>query len=208
MMTGRWPHELSVGPDLPLDGTFPTLAEALGREGYATAGFVGNTFYCSALYGLGRGFARYEDVYENQNVSLFETVRSSGLGQAHHSGPRLPDRGRHGVTSVRKTAAMLNRDVLGWLAGNPPGSRFSSSSTIMTRTARTPSGDPDPRFGMAALPLAEQREIDKRFWDYAAGKPVPAGFTPQQIISEGYQPFSGFLRELHRLPRSPGRPSS
>ena len=81
MMTGRWPHELSVGPDLPLDGTFPTLAEVLGREGYATAGFVGNTYYCNALYGMGRGFARYEDVYENQTVSLFETVRSSGLGK-------------------------------------------------------------------------------------------------------------------------------
>ena len=61
MMTGRWPHELSVAMGVPLDGTFPTLAEVLGRKGYATAGFVGNIYYCNAVYGIGRGFDRYED---------------------------------------------------------------------------------------------------------------------------------------------------
>ena len=42
---------------------------------------------------------------------------------------------------------------------------------------------------MAALPLAEHAEIDKRFWDLAAGKPVPADFTPERIINEGYNLF-------------------
>ncbi len=59
--TGRWPHELSVGWLTPLDATYPTLAEYLGSRGYATAGFVANTFYCGADTGLGRGFTVYRD---------------------------------------------------------------------------------------------------------------------------------------------------
>ena len=50
-------------------------------------------------------------------------------------------------------------------------------------------GDPDPPFGLVALPLSERAEIDKRFWGLAAGKPVPAGFTPEQIINKGYNLF-------------------
>jgi arylsulfatase A-like enzyme len=187
MMTGRWPHELSVAMGVPLDGTFPTLAEVLGREGYATAGFVGNIYYCNALYGMGRGFDRYEDAYENQTVSLFETVWSSGLGKRVIQLLGYPMKLDDGVTLLRKTAAMLNRDVLGWLAGRTAGQPFFVF--INYYDAHTPyqfQGDPDPRFGMAALPLSEHAEIEKRFWDLAEGKPVPADFTPERIINEGY----------------------
>ncbi|MBV8217148.1 MAG: sulfatase-like hydrolase/transferase, partial [Solirubrobacterales bacterium] len=45
--TGRWPHELDVRWLTPLRGQSPTLAEYLGSRGYATAGFVANTTYCS-----------------------------------------------------------------------------------------------------------------------------------------------------------------
>ena len=74
--------------------------------------------------------------------------------------------------------------------GQPAGQPFFVF--INYYDAHTPyifSGDPDLRFGMAALPFAEHVEIDKRFWDLAAGKPNPAGFTTQQIISEGYALF-------------------
>ena len=37
------------------------LAEYLGSHGYATAGFVANTGYCSYDTGLDRGFTHYED---------------------------------------------------------------------------------------------------------------------------------------------------
>ena len=43
MFTGRWPHELGVEWMTPLRGKFPTLAEYLGSQGYATAGFAANT---------------------------------------------------------------------------------------------------------------------------------------------------------------------
>ena len=61
MFTGRLPHELGVKWLTPLQPGFPTLAEYLGSRGYATAGFVANTQYCSSDTGLDRGFAHYED---------------------------------------------------------------------------------------------------------------------------------------------------
>ena len=61
MFTGRWPHELDVKWMTPLTVKFPTLAEYLGSHGYATAGFVANTDYCSYDTGLDRGFTHYED---------------------------------------------------------------------------------------------------------------------------------------------------
>ena len=61
MFTGRLPHELDVKWMTPLSRKFPTLAEYLGSHGYATAGFIANTQYCSSDTGLDRGFTHYED---------------------------------------------------------------------------------------------------------------------------------------------------
>jgi len=61
IFTGRWPHELSAGWYTPLDAIYPTLGEFLGSQGYATAGFVGNQWYCGTDSGLARGFTVYRD---------------------------------------------------------------------------------------------------------------------------------------------------
>ena len=60
MFTGRLPHELSADWLSRLDASYPTLAEELSARGWLTGGFVGNTHYCSAETGLGRGFTHYE----------------------------------------------------------------------------------------------------------------------------------------------------
>jgi arylsulfatase A-like enzyme len=186
LMTGRWASELSVGPEVPLDGTFPTLAEVLGREGYATAGFVGNIYYCNALYGIGRGFARYEDAYENQTISLFETAWNSGLGRQCIEILGYSTKLDDGVTLLRKTAEMLNRDVLGWLDRRPADRPFFAF--INYYDAHRPHilrGGPELRFGMATLPMEEQVEIDRRYQDLAAGKPTPPDLDPRKISIEG-----------------------
>jgi hypothetical protein len=54
--TGHWPHELGAQWLTPLRTRAPMLAEYLGSHGYATAGFVANTGYCSYDSGLARGF--------------------------------------------------------------------------------------------------------------------------------------------------------
>ncbi|MBK6308959.1 MAG: sulfatase-like hydrolase/transferase [Gemmatimonadetes bacterium] len=78
MMTGRWMHEMSADWMVPLDSTYPTLAEALAAAGYRTGGFVANTDYASAEVGLDRGFGHFEDYTLNAS----QVLRSSSLWRA------------------------------------------------------------------------------------------------------------------------------
>ena len=180
--TGRWPSELKVGPDRALDGRFPTVAEYLGRHGYATAGFVANTAFCTEEYGLGRGFGHYEDYV----VSPLETLRSSALGWllCRRLVPVL-DRlctaaGREAnhpleATFYRKDAAEINRAALRWIErqGDRPYFAFlnyldAHDPYLLPRGAgRGPSGHP--------ADLAERRAL--RDW---IGE-TPRGRTPEEI---------------------------
>jgi arylsulfatase A-like enzyme len=112
MFTGRWPHDLSVAETVPLDSTYPTLAEFLSRRGFATGGFVANAFFCNAWYGLGRGFEHYEDFHGDEVIiTLAETLHCSRLGHGllvMTGHPSLSNR-------RRKDAARINRDFLNWL---------------------------------------------------------------------------------------------
>ncbi len=94
ILTGRWPHELSADWLAPLDGTYPTLAEVLGAHGYASAGFVANS-YCSRVFGLQRGFQHYEDFPATPAQILFSSalgrllVPSYGSGFTRWFGPQM-----------------------------------------------------------------------------------------------------------------------
>ncbi len=125
LFTGRWPHELSVGWDRPLDGSRPTLAETLAGRGYSTAGFVANTTYCSYETGLGRGFAHYEDYdVTARGLLLCSSLVERSLNFLHkHPGlaRRLGVDGPSG--GDRKDAARINRDFLAWLDGRGDAGR-------------------------------------------------------------------------------------
>ena len=128
MFTGRWLHELSVGWLTPLDQKHPTLAEFLGERGYATAGFVANTFYCGSSSGLARGFTHYHDFFFPELTALkkavlvgraldgFQTIvyftqdwlESAGLFS-------YVERFWQSMDTDRKGAAEVNRELLGWL---------------------------------------------------------------------------------------------
>ncbi len=129
MFTGRWLHELSVGWFTPLDRTFPTVAEYLGAQGYATAGFIANTSYCARDSGLARGFTHYEDhiLPELTALKLAALVNRALEGfqafVAHtenwlESAGLLPHLQRlwHALDTNRKGAAVANRELLDWLA--------------------------------------------------------------------------------------------
>jgi arylsulfatase A-like enzyme len=122
IFTGRWPYELSTRPDRPLDTAFPTLAEFLRDKGYATAGFVGNTYFCNRWFGLDRGFLHYEDVA----VCLVEILRSSDFGRALVSkiAPSIFTRDRPFAYFNRKDATTVNHDALAWIARQPKGQPF------------------------------------------------------------------------------------
>jgi arylsulfatase A-like enzyme len=132
MFTGRWPHELGEKWMTPLRGRFPTLAEFLGARGYATAGFVANTLYCSYDTGLNRGFAHYEDyVLGLDQLSLFRTallvdrtvkaVSDLGLYLSRRldAGPFRPWQEyvlRRLLVSPRKDAKSINLSFVNWLS--------------------------------------------------------------------------------------------
>src|ERR1041384_5897573 len=75
MFTGRFPPELSVTWRRRYDGAWPTLADVLRQDGYATAGFAGNYLNLGRGTGLARGFDHYED-YPLEAIQL---LRSTSL---------------------------------------------------------------------------------------------------------------------------------
>jgi arylsulfatase A-like enzyme len=113
MFTGRLPHETSADWFKPLDATHPTLAEVLGRHGYATAGFVANLDYCNSATGLSRGFVHYEEY----PISLGQIALSSTLGEWILDACIRPLTGYQDLLN-RKLAAELNRDFLTWISRN------------------------------------------------------------------------------------------
>ncbi len=113
MMTGRHQHELRAGVlRRPyLDRKFPTIAEALRGEGYATGGFVANIYWTGRETGLGRGFIRYEDYFQNLGDGLVRTVLGRRL--VYDLWPKLGPRNIPG----RKSAANVNAHLLSWIDG-------------------------------------------------------------------------------------------
>jgi len=112
MFTGRWPHELSADLKVPLDASFPTLAEVLSARGYFTAGFVANLGYSSYETGIDRGFVHYED-YE---VSLGQIASSSTFVRTIANNFRLRRLIQNDEHLNRKRADQVNHDVFHWLS--------------------------------------------------------------------------------------------
>jgi arylsulfatase A-like enzyme len=118
MFTGRLPHELSADFRTPLDARFPTLAETVRARGYATGGFVANSYYCNAENGLARGFTHYED----HVASLPEFLLSASLSRALLQRDALRRLFNQPDVIARKSAAQINGAFLHWLdqqAGQP-----------------------------------------------------------------------------------------
>jgi len=111
IFTGRYPRELRVDLNSPLDNRFPTLAEAMRDRGYATAGFVSNVGFTRAETGLGRGFLHYEDFVFSpglllQSSSIVRTLLSHGSFRKVI--------GFYDLLG-RKSAARMNHDLLSWI---------------------------------------------------------------------------------------------
>ena len=149
MFTGRWPHELDVQWLTPLRRNFPTLAEYLGSRGYATAGFVANTVYCSYDTGLDRGFTHYEDyvleqtrlpsnglLVEEVSEAMFRSSDCSRAGLTATSRPRI--RGAAGFQP--SFARMRHRSIADSSTGCRDGAsrRVPSSSSSITMMPTRP----------------------------------------------------------------------
>ncbi|HEX3448976.1 MAG TPA: sulfatase, partial [Isosphaeraceae bacterium] len=131
--TGRWPHELGAEWLTPLRPGAPLLAQYMGSRGYATAGFVANTGYCSYETGLARGFTHYED-YILKRLAPFQMPilvkgllgRIFAMSTAHgpdplHYVPEMVERWFY--AGNRKDAESINRAFLDWLTRRPEQAR-------------------------------------------------------------------------------------
>ncbi len=151
MFTGRWPHELSIGWDRPLDSTFPTIAEVLESQGYVTAGFVANTTYCSYETGLDRGFLHYEDYDVTfRGICLCSSIIERSLNFINKH-PILADLAVDNGNSSgdRKNALRMNHDFLRWLDASPRDKPFFAFINYYDahHPYLTPEGDKAPTFG-------------------------------------------------------------
>ncbi len=167
IFTGRWCHELSVGWNEPLDLASPTLAEYLGKRGYATAGFVANTTYCSYETGLDRGFAHYEDY----DVSLWSILLCSSIVERsvnfvhQHPGALGWIDGALSIGSHRKSAARINNDLLGWLSRHQDRPFFAFINYFDAHHPYLPPADAErPPFGRSPETHDEFRML-KTWWD-------------------------------------------
>ncbi len=154
LFTGRNPAELSIDWDRPLDATFPTLAEELGRAGYSTVGIVANTAYASAETGLGRGFDRYEDY----QLTLRRALAMPSLTR------RFLDRKREWLHEPpldgagRIPAESVNRRLLSWLERRPQRPYFAFLNFY---DAHAPYSAPEP-FWSRFLPGETRRAVPIR----------------------------------------------
>jgi arylsulfatase A-like enzyme len=147
MFTGRYRRELSTSWTAPLDGTTPTLAEALSARGYITAGFVANLSYCRRETGLDRGFAYFDDY----PVSLGEMLISSTLVRRISHNHRVRRLFGYYDTIGRKTAEIINEDFLGWLSRQNGKPFFAFLNYFDAHEPYLPPSPFDAKFGQPSV---------------------------------------------------------
>jgi len=194
MFTGRYPTELSVSWDRPLDGTFPTLAEVLRHAGYATAGFVGNFTQAGSPTGLDRGFLHYEDY----PVTLISMLRRTGLLRRLFALDRIGRLvGRRPM--VEATAAeRLNHDLLGWVAERSGRPWFAFVNYNEAHGPYLPPAPYDTLYFPGPAPAAD------RYWDnmVRAYGPPPVPIEDLAISVDAYDGAITYLdREIDALLR-------
>lgn len=184
LLTGRWPHELSVTVDSPLDDARPTLAETLAARGYVTAGFVGNTYYCNGWYGLDRGFSRYEDFAANVEVSPVETIRAGSLGEWIVGRFHIMAKEWPGDPRTRKTADDINTSFLSWLDARNGRPFFAFLNYYDAHEPfQPPPGDPR-QFGLSRLPEADRAAILKAYAHLAKKKPGEPRPNEAEVVAK------------------------
>lgn len=186
MLTGRRQseHRAGIMRRPYLDDRFPTLAGQLAAAGYATGGFVANTYWCGRHTGLARGFHRYRDLYGNVGDALARTV----LGR-HLASRVLP---RFGMTNIpgRKNAAEVNGEFLGWLdaAGTRPFFAFLNYFDV-----HAPYFPPAPFDGMfSGRPRERETASSIDIGALDGGGQLPSPETIRRIV-DGYDEALRYL---------------
>ena len=120
ILTGQYPHNLSVSWTRSLNDDHRTLAEELGQRGYESAGFVANYLFCSREVGLARGMIHYEDY----PISVGQMILSASLGRAISNAGFIRRALGYNDNLNNKNAETLNNDFLEWVSSRNPDRPF------------------------------------------------------------------------------------
>ncbi len=210
MFTGRWPHELAVKWMTPLSTNSPTLAEYLGSHGYATAGFVGNTLYCSYDTGLDRGFTRYQDYVLDLDqlgslrmallvdracagVSSFGLTLYRNLGEGP-SRSWLESLLRPLLATGRKNAGLINREFLDWLSQRQEPRRpfFAFLNYFDAHSPYLPPEGTGFRFGLPPQTDADFLLLNE-FWTTVDKQRLTPHY--RMLVQDSYDNCLGYLDE-------------
>lgn len=111
LFTGRLPYEHEATNTLVIyDGRFRTLAQELSSRGYATAGFVSNTYYGTPAHGMAHGFQRYENLF----TGPWDIFRRTLIGRKFEQA-----RGEFGEKYGRMHAPEITQRFLRWVEQQP-----------------------------------------------------------------------------------------
>ena len=177
MLTGRYPHELTVDWLTPLDDTTTTLAQVLSRHGYVTGAFMAN-YMMSTEVRLERGFQRYRDY----GISARQLLVSSAVLRRLAYWPRLRRvLGRYDTVN-RKRAPAANAELLEWLDQRTARRPFFAVVNYMD--AHEVYAPPAPfrgRFGPDSVRHNEMTRYGLGGLGFRLGK---AAMTPSQVQGE------------------------
>jgi arylsulfatase A-like enzyme len=176
MFTGYYPHELQADWGIPLDNQPATIAEVLTESGYATAGFVANTYYGNPQYGLGRGFTHYEHF----PVTPGQVLLGSALGRELASSQHNREFTQYRDIANRQSAGDVNAELLRWLSLARGGRPFFAFLNYFD--AHDPYLPPEP-FDTLFGP-SRQRAPFKYTPDGQVTFAQPASITPEQAQAE------------------------
>ncbi len=193
---GRWPHELAIKWSWPLRDEVPTLAEYLASLGYATAGFAGNTFYCSYDSGLDRGFTYYRDhVVDALNAARTVRLIDETLKAAGQIGRLLPIRAwtlMKLTQGERKDAGVVNGEFLDWLSRRQEPRRpfFAFLNYVDAHSPYLLPPGASYRFGAASRSDAEFRFLSES-WTQANKRRLPTGAVA--LVRDSYDNCLAYL---------------
>jgi arylsulfatase A-like enzyme len=172
LFTGRSMREHGAGDGTVriLDHRFPTLAERLSAEGYATGGFVANTFWAARHTGLARGFAHYEDFYGTPGDALQRMTLVRELQRLTEFLGAVDIRGR-------KRAPHINREFLRWSNRIDDRPFFAFLNYMDVHAPYLPPAGYEGRFG----PVHEEFKPRRLEVGNQASQPVSAGERTHRV---------------------------
>lgn len=213
MFTGRFPSEHGItngftDRNLELSSRFPTIAEVLTDEGYATAGFSNNP-WVGKLSGLNRGFDRFVEwdlEISRSRPSTDHRLREAAYSRFHSLLGRAAGQPQAVLKRRFFTSNLIDRSKR-WMLETENRSRFTFLNLMEAHSPYYPPGDAFGELGLDPPGSIESRTLNARLLAYIMGKSDLSPERRERVLefydaSLRYQ--DGKLDELLALLRSRG----